>query len=106
MSERNGDSPLISVAKNEYVLLLFRLITSGCALIMTWWLLDLKTDTKEIRRDFNASLVMNEARISKLEGTMSVIDNSIRMQSRVIETHENAIQAMYNRIYDLNRNTK
>ena len=95
--------PLIRVATNEYALLLYRFVTGGCALLMTWWVMDLKMATQDMRRDFNASLVANEARLGKLEGTVGVIDNAIRMQSRSIEVNQTGIQQLWNRLYDLNQ---
>lgn len=93
----------ISAVTNEYSLFAYRFITGGCALLMTWWILDLKIATQEVRRDFVAYQLLQEARISSLEGKVSVIDGAIRMQSRNIETQENAIQTLWSRIYDLNQ---
>lgn len=98
--------PLIRVATNEYALLLYRFVTGGCALLMTWWVLDLKQATVEIRKDFNASLVASEARLGKLEGTVSVMDNAIRMQSRSIELNQNGIQQLWGRLYEMNQNSR
>lgn len=101
----NGkDDPLIKVATNEYTLLLYRFVTAGCALLMTWWVLDLKTATTDIRKDFNASLLLSEARIAKLEGKVDVIDVAVRMQSRSIEGNQTTLQALWNRLYDINKN--
>jgi hypothetical protein len=95
--------PLIRAVTNEYALLLYRFVTGGCALLMTWWVLDLKNATFDIRKDFNASLVANEARLGKLEGAVSVMDNAIRMQSRTIETNQTSIQQLWNRMYEFNQ---
>lgn len=99
----NEKDPIIRAATNEYALLLYRAVTGGCALLMTWWVLDLKVATQDIRREFNASLVASEARLGKLEGTVNVMDNAIRMQSRTIETNQTGIQQLWNRLYDLNQ---
>lgn len=98
----NGESGFIHVVKNEYALFTYRFVTAACCLLMSWWVFDLKSATQDMRKDFNASLIMNEARISKLEGAVSVIDSSVRMQSRLLETHENVIQSIWSRIIDLN----
>ncbi len=95
-------STLIKAVTNEWALLAYRFTTGGCALLMTWWVLDLKMATQDMRKDFNASLIANEARISRLEGQMSVFDNSLRMQTRSFEAHETTLQNLWSRIYDLN----
>ena len=98
----DSQNALIKVATNEWALFAYRFTTGACALLMTWWVLDLKTATQEMRKDFNASLIANEARISKVEGQMSVIDNAIRMQTKNIETHETTIQMLWSRIFEMN----
>lgn len=103
VEELEGKNPLIRVATNEYSLLLYRAVTGGCALLMTWWVLDLKTATHELRKEFTASLLASEARLGKLEGTVSVMDNAIRMQSRSIETNQTGIQQLWGRLYELNQ---
>ncbi len=102
---KDGDkeSSFIHVVKNEYALFAYRFVTGGCALLMTWWVLDLKNATYDIRKDFNASLVANEVRLGKLEGAVSVIDNAIRMQSRSIENNQAGIQQLWNKIYEMNQ---
>lgn len=95
-------SPIIKAVTNEWSLFAYRFVTGACALLMTWWVLDLKTATQEMRKDFNASLLVNEARISKVEGQMSVIDNAIRMQTKSIETHETTLQSLWSRIFEMN----
>lgn len=98
--------PLIRVATNEYALLLYRFVTGGCALLMTWWVLDLRQATVDLRKDFSASLVANEARLGKLEGAVSTMDNAIRMQSRTIEVNQTGIQQLWNRMYEMNQGKK
>lgn len=92
----------INAVTNEYALFLYRAITGGCAMLMTWWVLDLKNATYDLRRDFNASLLASEARISKVEGKVEVIDGAVRMQSRSLETNQNSIQSLWNKLYELN----
>jgi CO dehydrogenase/acetyl-CoA synthase gamma subunit (corrinoid Fe-S protein) len=101
--EEHEKSPLIKAATNEYTLFAYRVVTSGCAILMTWWVLDLKEMTRELRREFNASLVLNEARLGKLEGAVSVIDNAVRMQSRAIETNQTSLQQLWHRLYEINQ---
>lgn len=103
-----GDHPterdrVLRVATNEYAVLLYRAVTGGCALLMTWWVFDLKIATQDLRRDFNSSLIASEARLGKLEGTVSVMDNAIRMQSRAIETNQSGVQQLWNRLYEMNQ---
>lgn len=106
MADSNSENPVIHVAKNEYVLLLYRFITGGCALLMTWWILDLKNATQDVRKDLSAYQLLQEARMSNVEGKISVIDSAIRMQSKNIETQENTIQALWSRIFDMNSRIK
>jgi hypothetical protein len=101
--EQDDKSPLIKAATNEYTLFAYRIITSGCAILMTWWVLDLKETAKELRREFNASLVLNEARLGKLEGALGVIDNAVRMQSRSIESNQTSLQQLWHRLYEINQ---
>lgn len=103
------ESELIKVAKNEYVLLLYRFVTGGCALLMTWFIVDIKSATTEIRKEtvdirkeFAEYKTTQEARISKLEGAQSVIDTSIRMHSRTLETQETTMQSLWSRMYEMN----
>lgn len=103
MADDGKESSFINAAKNEYVLLLYRAVTAGCCLFMTWWIMDLKNATQEMRKDFNISLIMNEARIAKLEGKVDVIDVAVRMQSRSIESNQTTLQSLWNRMYELNR---
>ncbi len=104
-SGNGSKSTLIKAVTNEWALFTYRFTTAACALLMTWWVSDLKTATQEMRKDFNASLIANEARIAKLEGQMSVFDTALRMQTRNLETHETTIQSLWSRIYDLGRVT-
>lgn len=96
-----GDSPIIKTATNEYVLLANRVFVSGCAAIIVWFATGIRQDTTELKREFATYQLVNEARISKVEGQMSVIDSAIRMQTKNIETHEITIQSLWSRIYDL-----
>ena len=104
-SANGSKSAVIKAATNEWSLLAYRFTTGACALLMTWWVLDLKTETRDMRKDFNASLLANEARIAKLEGQMGVFDTALRMQTKNSETHETTIQALWSRIYDHGRMT-
>lgn len=103
MEKKEDESSFIHVVKNEYALFAYRFVTGGCALLMTYWVLDLKNATYDIRKDFNASLVANEVRLGKLEGTVSVMDSAIRMQSRSIESNQTNVQQLWNRLYDMNQ---
>jgi hypothetical protein len=96
----------INAVTNEYALFLYRFITGGCALLMTWWVLDLKIATQDVRRDLNAYQLLQEARISNVEGKVSVIDNAIRMQSKNLESHETTLQAIWSRLFDMNSRIK
>jgi hypothetical protein len=106
LEEHDGRSALIKAATNEYSLLLYRAVTGGCALLMTWWIFDLKDETRKLRADFHAVRLENEIRVGKLEGAISVIDNAVRMQSRMIETNQNSVQSLWNRIYEMRKETR
>jgi hypothetical protein len=96
----------INAVTNEYALFMYRFVTGACALLMTWWVFDLKIATQDVRRDLNAYQLLQESRISSVEGKISVIDNAIRMQSKNIETHETALQSLWSRIFDMNSRIK
>ena len=96
MSVKDGESEFIKVAKNEYLLFLFRFCISACSLLMTWFILDIKSDTKDVKKEFADYRITQEARIAKLEGMLGVFDTSIRMHSTTLDSHER-------RIYDLTR---
>lgn len=96
------DHGILAIATNEYSLLVYRAVTGGCAVLMTWWMLDLKTEVRDIRKEFNLSLIQSESRISKVEGSVNVMDSSIRMQMNALQTHENTLQNHNNRLYELN----
>lgn len=99
------ENTFVHLATNEYGLFAYRCITGGCALLMTWWVFDLKVETKDMRRDFTAYQLAQEIRVARLEGVISVVDSAIRMQTKNLEVHDNTIQNLWNRIYELNAKT-
>lgn len=92
----------IHAVTNEYSLFLYRFITGGCALLMTWWLLDLRTSTQEMRKDFVAFQLSEEARISKLEGQVNGVIGSIEVHRRRLDNSDNTLQTIWSRIFDMN----
>jgi len=100
--DREHNGPVIKVATNEWVLLANRLFLSGAAAAILYYASDIRTATVELRKDFNQSQLINEARMSKIEGQLSVFDSAVRMQTRTIEQHETTLQSLWSRIYEMN----
>lgn len=99
-------SKLVKAATNEYVLFFYRFVTAGCALVMTYWVADLRSDAKEIRRDFNLYQITEEARISKIEGQVGEIKGAVEVHRQRLSDGDADRRDLWKRVFDLVARTK
>lgn len=102
MSSDIHKSNFIEAVTNEYSIFTYRFVTAACAVLMTWWMSDLRSETKEIRKDFTAAQIIDEARTSKIEGSVSVINNVLQLQAKIMESQGITLQQHNTRLYELN----
>lgn len=102
MSNDQEKTGFIGAVTNEYGLFTYRFITASCAILMTWWMNDQRMETKEIRKDFTASQIIDEARMSKIEGAVGVINSVIQLQTKIIEAQGLTLTQHNTRLIEMN----
>ncbi len=98
-----GTENIIKGATNEWVLLLYRAITAGCALIVTWFVTDMRSGQERLVAQFNDFRLTNESRISKVEGEVGLLRGSVEVHRKRIEGNDADIRGLWGRMYDFNK---
>lgn len=94
-------SGIIKVATNEYALLGNRIFVSGCAAVLVFFASGIRDDTTTLKREFVAYQLSEEARLSRIEGTIKGMEGSIEVHRKRLEGNDNDIRSLWARIYDL-----
>ena len=102
MSGHGGEnSPIIKAATNEYVLFANRLFLSGCAAVIVFFATGIRQDTADLKREFITYQLVEEARLSRLEGKMGAMEGSVDAHRRRLDSNDTDIRSLWARIYDL-----
>lgn len=102
MSESPKGERFVKVVTNETWLFFFRSGTIGLLTLCSWWLGDLKNESRELRRDFVEFKLAEAERLAKMEGQVSGLVASVEVHRKRLEGNDNDIRSIWSRIFDLN----
>ncbi len=100
MSDEHS-SPIIKAATNEWSLMLYRLVTGLCALIITFYVMGTRDEVKSIATDLAAFKLNYETRVARIEGSYGEIRSVVDASRTRIASADNDIRSIWNRIYDM-----
>lgn len=101
MAQETGEGPIIKAATSEWVLLANRIFLSGSAAVILAFAAGIRDDTAALKRDFTLYQIAEEARVSRLEGSVRMLEGSIDVHRKRLEGNDNDIRGLWSRLYDM-----
>lgn len=94
-------SPFIKAVTAEGALFTWRTYMAGAAAIITAFTYDIKSGTSELKKELTEYRLLQESRISKIEGEMGQMRGTISTHRDRLSGNDADIRALWGRVFEL-----